>query len=109
MVARTERSPGFGPPLAFPVAQWRHERSDAPVTVAGPRRRHTGFRASPFADLTSAASLPAARLPGKGGLELRLEPLPPLEIPGPLLRGRLRFPALIPGVEQRDLADQPVG
>jgi hypothetical protein len=22
-VARTERSPGFGPPLAFPVSQWR--------------------------------------------------------------------------------------
>jgi hypothetical protein len=22
MVARTERSPGFGPPLAFPVSQW---------------------------------------------------------------------------------------
>jgi hypothetical protein len=23
MVARTERSPGFGTPLAFPVSQWR--------------------------------------------------------------------------------------
>ena len=31
MVARTERSPGFGPSLAFPVAQWRRERSGAPV------------------------------------------------------------------------------
>jgi hypothetical protein len=27
MVARTERSPGFGTPLAFPVAQWRREWS----------------------------------------------------------------------------------
>ena len=25
MVARTERSPGFGTPLAFPVSQWRSE------------------------------------------------------------------------------------
>jgi hypothetical protein len=25
MVARTERSPGFGTPLAFPVSQWRRE------------------------------------------------------------------------------------
>ena len=54
MVARTERSPGFGPSLAFPVSQWRHERSAGlegavPVTVAGPRRYCTGFRASPFA------------------------------------------------------------
>lgn len=28
MVARTERSPGSGRPLAFPVSQWRHERGD---------------------------------------------------------------------------------
>jgi hypothetical protein len=25
MVARTERSPGFGTPLAFPVSQWLAE------------------------------------------------------------------------------------
>jgi hypothetical protein len=53
VVARTERSPGFGTPLAFPVAQWRCEwrlASDArcPVTVAGPRRIYTGFRVAPF-------------------------------------------------------------
>ena len=33
MVARTERSPGFGPPLAFPVSQWR--MSGAPASRAG--------------------------------------------------------------------------
>ena len=49
VVARTERSPGFGPPLAFPVSQWRRERSNLPVTVAGPRRICTGFRKSAFA------------------------------------------------------------
>src|SRR5215213_2395563 len=59
LVARTERSPGFGPSLAFPVdpegaPQWRRERrvgltEAVPVTVAGPHRCCTGFRASPFA------------------------------------------------------------
>jgi hypothetical protein len=44
-VARAERSPGFGPSLAFPVSQWRVERGGwLPVTVAGPRRICTGFR-----------------------------------------------------------------
>jgi hypothetical protein len=57
MVARTERSPGFGPPLAFPVSQWLMSGVSAgsirqmPVTVAGPRRHQTGFRASPFVGL----------------------------------------------------------
>jgi hypothetical protein len=59
LVARTERSPGFGPSLAFPVdpygaPQWHRERrvglpEAVPVTVAGPHRCCTGFRASPFA------------------------------------------------------------
>jgi hypothetical protein len=51
LVARTKRSPGFGPSLAFPVAQWRRERrvgliEAVPVTVAGPHRCCTGFRVS---------------------------------------------------------------
>jgi hypothetical protein len=46
VVAREQRSPGFGPSLAFPVAQWLVSEVNAPVTVAGPRRICTGFRAS---------------------------------------------------------------
>src|SRR5690606_29996628 len=49
VVARTERSPGSGPSSAFPVSQWHVDEVDVPVTVAGPRRIRTGFRASPFA------------------------------------------------------------
>lgn len=30
--------------LAFPVAQWLEPNDCLPVTVAGPRRSHTGFR-----------------------------------------------------------------
>src|SRR6185312_9646888 len=37
-VARAERSPGFGPSLAFPVAQWRRERGDCELT----RARYSG-------------------------------------------------------------------
>src|SRR5690606_28612162 len=50
-VARTERSPGFGSPSAFPpdYRQWLSGWSKLPVTVAGPRRTCTGFRASAFA------------------------------------------------------------
>ena len=69
LVARTERSPGFGPSLAFPVAQWRVSEDVAsaeavPVTVAGPHRCCTGFRASPFANyrLSSAGQDVPVRL-----------------------------------------------
>ena len=40
MVARTERSPGFGPSLAFPVSQWRRERSAS--SPRGSRARYSG-------------------------------------------------------------------
>jgi hypothetical protein len=62
MVAREQRSPGFGPSLAFPVAQWRRERGYAPVTVAGPRRIHTGFRASALVNVGRMIG----RLTGRG-------------------------------------------
>ena len=39
MVARTERSPGFGTPLAFPVSQWRSEWRAWP---RGPGTRYSG-------------------------------------------------------------------
>ena len=39
MVARTERSPGFGTPLAFPVSQWRSEWRAWPT---GPGTRYSG-------------------------------------------------------------------
>jgi hypothetical protein len=52
LVARTERSPGFGPnarlPGSNPVAR-RAVEEHLPVTVAGPRRICTGFRVAPFA------------------------------------------------------------
>jgi hypothetical protein len=53
-VARTERSPGFGTSLAFPVfpvavlSEEPGRRGQVPVTVAGPRRSFTGFRVAPF-------------------------------------------------------------
>src|ERR671921_455106 len=80
-VARRERSPGFGTPLAFPVSQWRSEwRSDPrgqfPVTVAGPRRIYTGFRVAPFVIASTAALVyrftpPAARADGAAHTILR--------------------------------------
>jgi hypothetical protein len=36
MVARTERSPGFGTPLAFPVSQWRSEWRAWPMMARYP-------------------------------------------------------------------------
>ena len=82
MVARTERSPGFGTPLAFPVSQWRAEwrawpmMARVPVTVAGPRRCSTGFRVAPFVFLQFFcwASLSAPPTGRKGSLELGSDP-----------------------------------
>ena len=113
MVARTERSPGFGTPLAFPVAQWRLEwsawrKGQAPVTVAGPRRYCTGFRVAPFVlvQLFRSASLwiPPARR--KGCLELSLESRALPLVGLPLLVGRLLLPSQVAGVEIRDCGDQ---
>src|SRR3712207_4421616 len=52
MVARTERSPGFGPPLAFPVSQWRCEWRTWPL---GPGARYSGGAAP---DLHRLPSIP---------------------------------------------------
>ena len=35
MVARTKRSPGFGPSLAFPVPQWPMSEVDCPLQWRG--------------------------------------------------------------------------
>src|SRR5438093_1339288 len=43
-VARTETSPGSGPAARLPGFPVALSRTYVPVTVAGPRRTHTGFR-----------------------------------------------------------------
>src|SRR5690242_5595292 len=80
MVARTERSPGFGAPLAFPVTQWLMSgvpdlAVKLPVTVAGPRRHFTGFRVAPFviSIVRQGASLGTPPARRKRGLELGLQ------------------------------------
>ena len=86
MVARAERSPGSGPPLAFPVAQWRCERSVLPVTVAGPRRILTGFRASALATVSVVAKLCLGRLRSKPRRQISLELFPGLLVLRPFFR-----------------------
>jgi hypothetical protein len=114
-VARTERSPGFGTPLAFPVAQWRLEWSawppgQAPVTVAGPRRYCTGFRVAPFVlvQLYCSASLRIPPPGRKGCLELGLQPCALALVDLPLLVRRLLLPPQVAGVEDRDCGDQRI-
>ncbi len=55
-MVRAGTSPGFGHRLAFPVSQWRLSRGSIPLTVAGPRRIHTGFRRPHSRDQLSAVS-----------------------------------------------------
>jgi hypothetical protein len=115
MVARTERSPGFGTPLAFPVAQWRLEWSawpegQAPVTVAGPRRYYTGFRVAPFVlvQLYCSASLRTPPARRKGRLELGLQSCALTLVHLPLLLRRLLLPPQVAGVETRNCGDQRI-
>jgi len=100
MVARTERSPGSGRPLAFPVSQWRHERVTMPDTVAGPRRTFTGFRVSPFAS-NCASSLPGPTLLCKGTNHTSLELSSLALVPFPFVRRYLALPTVIARVELR--------
>ena len=115
LVARTERSPGFGPSLAFPVAQWRRERrvgliEAVPVTVAGPHRCYTGFRASPFAYFSCVArSRLRGRPPGRKYVrQLCSEPRSVRHVAGPHVGRDLRLTARVLGVERRECVEQPL-
>ena len=109
MVARTERSPGFGTPLAFPVSQWLREWSawlynQAPVTVAGPRRVCTGFRVAPFVlvQLYCSASLWSPAAARKGCFQLCFQLSAPVLIRLPLVLPDFLLAAEIPRVELSD-------
>jgi hypothetical protein len=92
-VARTERSPGFGTSLAFPVfpvaivSEEPGHGGQVPVTVAGPRRVSTGFRVAPFVLLQFfCCAILSAVPPGrKRSLQPRLDPASLREICAPLL------------------------
>jgi hypothetical protein len=92
MVARTERSPGFGTPLAFPVSQWRFEWSSWPMRARYPLqwRGRAGIapasEQAPFVllQLFRSGSLSARFAGRKGCLQLGLESSSLLQVGAPL-------------------------
>jgi hypothetical protein len=82
MVARTERSPGFGTPLAFPVSQWRAEWRAWPMMARYPLQWRGRAGVAPASELprscsfsfSAAASLSALPPGRKGSLELGSDP-----------------------------------
>ena len=82
MVARTERSPGFGTPLAFPVSQWLAEWRAWPMMARYPLQWRGRAGVAPASELPRSCSFSfsawaslSALSPGrKGSLELCLDP-----------------------------------
>jgi len=56
MVARTERSPGFGTPLAFPVSQWRAEWRAWPIMARYPLQWRGRAGVAPASELPRSCS-----------------------------------------------------
>jgi hypothetical protein len=81
MVARTERSPGFGTPLAFPVSQWRSEwrawptRARYPLQWRGRAGIAPASEQAPFVffQLFRSGSLSIRPIGRKGCLQLGLQ------------------------------------
>ena len=64
LVARTERSPGFGLSLAFPVSQWQMSEESRSFEICGAsinRRRHSPLQWRGRAGFAPASERPRSR------------------------------------------------